>query len=82
MRCQVITAVNMKITAFCDIALCSLVEVYRRFRGAYNLHTRAMMAAVGTSETSPYFDTTWRYIPEGYHLYINILFGLIVKYDH
>jgi hypothetical protein len=25
-------------TAFCDIALCSRAEVYRRFRGVYCLH--------------------------------------------
>jgi hypothetical protein len=28
----------MKVTAFWDMALCSLVEVDRRFRGAYCLH--------------------------------------------
>jgi hypothetical protein len=25
-------------TVFCDAAQCSLVEIYRRFRGAYCLH--------------------------------------------
>jgi hypothetical protein len=30
-------AVSLKIAAFWDIAICSLVEVYRRFRGAYCL---------------------------------------------
>jgi len=34
-RFQVLTAASMK---FVDIALCSHVEVYRRFRGAYCLH--------------------------------------------
>jgi hypothetical protein len=32
--------INLKMMAFWDIALCSLVEVYRRFRGAYCLHRR------------------------------------------
>jgi hypothetical protein len=31
-RFQVLTAANKKITAFWDIALCSLAKVYRRFR--------------------------------------------------
>jgi hypothetical protein len=34
---QVLTVVLMKITAFWDIASCSLVEIDRRFRGAYCL---------------------------------------------
>jgi hypothetical protein len=33
-RLQVVTAANMKKTVFWDIAPCSLVEVYRRFRSA------------------------------------------------
>jgi hypothetical protein len=37
-RFQVITAVSVKMTAFWDIAPRSLVEVNRRFRGAYCLH--------------------------------------------
>jgi hypothetical protein len=37
-RFQVLTAANMKKKAVWDIASCSLVEVYRRFRGAYCLH--------------------------------------------
>jgi hypothetical protein len=28
----------MKMTVFWDVAPCSLVEIYRRFRGAYCLH--------------------------------------------
>jgi hypothetical protein len=39
-RFQVFTAASIKIIAFWDIALCSLVEVDRRFRGAYCLHHR------------------------------------------
>jgi hypothetical protein len=37
-RNQVLTAASMKITIFWDVAPCSLVEVYRRFRGAFCLH--------------------------------------------
>jgi hypothetical protein len=37
-RFQVLTAASMKMTVFWDIAPCSLVEVYRRFRGACCLH--------------------------------------------
>jgi hypothetical protein len=62
-RVQIITVASMK-TAFWDIPPCSLLEVYRRFRGAYSIMTiiaiRAimvqMMEAVGTSETSVYFS--------------------------
>jgi hypothetical protein len=55
---------------FWDISLCSLVEE-KRFRGVYclNHHDDLMMVAVGTSETSFYFNkTTQRYILEGCHL--------------
>jgi hypothetical protein len=37
-RLQVLTAASMKMTAFWDIARCSLVKVDRRFRHAYCLH--------------------------------------------
>jgi hypothetical protein len=37
-RFQVLAAAGMKMTAFLDIAPCTLVEVDRRFRGAYCLH--------------------------------------------
>jgi hypothetical protein len=65
-------------TAFWDIALCSLFGVDRRFRGEYCLHHQGdyggsknefitlMMAAVRISETSVYSNaTTRRCIPEG-----------------
>jgi hypothetical protein len=38
MRLQVLKAANIKMTAFLDVARCSLVQVYRCFRGAYCLH--------------------------------------------
>jgi hypothetical protein len=37
-RFQVITVVSVKMTAFWDVALCSLVEVDQHFRGVYCLH--------------------------------------------
>jgi hypothetical protein len=37
-RFQVLTATSMKMTSFWDTAPCSLVDVDRRFRGAYCLH--------------------------------------------
>jgi hypothetical protein len=43
MRFQVLTAASMKMAAFWDLALCSLVEVHRRFRGACCLIIRMMM---------------------------------------
>jgi hypothetical protein len=38
MRFQVVTAASMKIRAFWDIALCTLVGADRRFREVYCLH--------------------------------------------
>jgi uncharacterized membrane protein (DUF485 family) len=68
---QVLTAANMKFRVFWDVALCSHVEVDRRFKGAYCLHhqgdefTALMMEAVRTCETSSNFNvTTWLYITE------------------
>jgi hypothetical protein len=37
-RFQILAEANMKMTAFWNIALCSLVKVDRRFRAAYCLH--------------------------------------------
>jgi hypothetical protein len=54
-------------TVFWDTALCSLVDVDRRFRGAYCLIRAMMMEAVCISETSVYFnETTQHCIPEGW----------------
>jgi hypothetical protein len=35
---QVLTAANMKTAVVCVFALCSVIEVYRHFRGVYGLH--------------------------------------------
>jgi hypothetical protein len=37
-RFQVLAALGMKMTALCNIALCSMAEVDRRFRDPYCLH--------------------------------------------
>jgi hypothetical protein len=64
-RFQVLKATNMKIIASWHIVPCSLVEVYRLFRGAYCLYHRPddggntyLWKSVGFNES------TWHYIPE------------------
>jgi hypothetical protein len=65
----VLTSASIKIRAFWDIALSSLVLVDRCFRGAYCLIHRPEMEAVRTSETSMYYnENTRRNIPEGSNL--------------
>jgi hypothetical protein len=60
----------MKMTAFWNIALCSLVEVDRRFRGVEGPLIALMMEAMIISETSVnVHETTRRSIPEGCHLH-------------
>jgi hypothetical protein len=66
-RFQVLVATSMKMTAFCDKALCSLVQVHWHFGGVYCL-IALLMEAVHTSEMSVYFyETAWCHIPEGSH---------------
>jgi hypothetical protein len=63
---------SMKMTAYWDIELCSLVQVDQRFRGAYC--DALMMEAVHTSETSVnFYKNTQRNNPEGCHLHHNVL---------
>jgi hypothetical protein len=55
-------------TVFWVVAPCSLVEIYRRFRGACVL----MIEATSISETSiNFYQTTRRNNPEDSHLYIH-----------
>jgi hypothetical protein len=69
-RFQVLTATSVMMTVFKDVAPCSLVEIDRRFRGAYCLSLQDdddgdskhllnvgqfIMEAVSTSETSVNF---------------------------
>jgi hypothetical protein len=64
----------MKMTVFWDIAQCSLVEVYRHFKGACCLHHQGMiMEAAGTSEMLVnFYWITWCNIPEGTHLHTDL----------
>jgi hypothetical protein len=57
---------NRKTAVFWDVAPCSLVEIDRRFRGAYCLHQGSlMMEALSTSVTSvSFYETTLRNIPK------------------
>jgi hypothetical protein len=65
----------MKIAVFWVVALCSLVEVYQRFRGPCCLHHQGdrialMMAAARTSETLVnFYQTTQCYNPEDSNLH-------------
>jgi hypothetical protein len=62
---------SVKMAVFWVEALCSLVEVYQRFRGSYCLHHQGalMMEAARTSETLVNLcQTTRRYNPEDSHL--------------
>jgi hypothetical protein len=64
----------LKMAAIRDIALCSLVEVERRFRDVYQLHhTVLMIKAVLTSDTSIFCNkSNWRYILEWCDLHIRL----------
>jgi hypothetical protein len=60
----------MKMNVFWVIMACSLVEVYRRFRGACCLHHQviALMMEVADTETSVNYQTTRCNNPEDSHL--------------
>jgi hypothetical protein len=63
----------MKMGVFWVVAPCRLVDIYRRFEGAYCLHHQGMIAlmiqATSTSETSvSFYQTTLRNNPEDIHL--------------
>jgi hypothetical protein len=58
-------------SAFWDVAACSLVEVY--VSEALTASIVVKVTAVRTAETSVYFnETIWRYIPEGCHFQKNL----------
>jgi hypothetical protein len=54
-RFQVLTVANIKMTVFWEVAPCSLIEIERRFRGAYCLHRQGDVSSqlVNSSGQSP-----------------------------
>jgi hypothetical protein len=65
---QVLTVASMKLIAFRDIVPRSLVVVADLSEVRTASIIAIMMEAVRTSETSVYYESTRRCIPEGYHL--------------
>jgi hypothetical protein len=61
-RFEFLTVTSMKMAVFWVVAPCSLVEVYRRFRGACCLHHQDNETSVN------FYQTTWRNNPENSHL--------------
>jgi hypothetical protein len=62
----------LEMAVFWNFASCSLVDIERRFRGAYCLHQQGdlMMEAVNSSETSAnVYQTTRRKMTEDSHLH-------------
>jgi hypothetical protein len=64
----------MKMALFWVFAPCSLVEIYRRFRGACLL-IALMMEAATTSETLVNYQTTRRNNPDDGHL-VTFMFAI------
>jgi hypothetical protein len=75
---------NMKMAVFWVVAQCSLVEVYRRFRGACRvcgLLNALMREAESTSETTVnFYQTTQRNNPEDSHHYCRYLTSIKEDY--
>jgi hypothetical protein len=73
MTFQVLALARKKMAVFWVVALCSLVYVYRRFKGSFCLHYQGlitlMMKAASTSETSiNFYQTIQQNNPEDSHL--------------
>jgi hypothetical protein len=69
-RFQVLTAASVRMTAFWDIAPCSITEA-DCFRSMYCLHHQGKTLV-------NFYETTWCNIPEGCHLHLfKILFLLL-----
>jgi hypothetical protein len=77
-RFQVLTAASMKMAVFEVVVPCSLVEVYRRFRGTCCLHRVALITdAVSISKTSiKFYQIARRNNPEDSHLQMGFYLGL------
>jgi hypothetical protein len=67
-RVQVLTEDSMKMTAFLDIAPCSLGEIHRRFRGAYCLNHQGYYGGRSTLlERRSTSARLYAYVPERCH---------------
>jgi hypothetical protein len=64
----------MKIAVFWVVALCSLVEVYQRFRGPCCLHHQGDRPETLVN----FYQTTWCYNPEDSNLPVKIFFNVMV----
>jgi hypothetical protein len=75
MKLQVLTG-RVSTTAIWSMAQCSLVEVGRRFRGAYCLHHQGEeLQAVSTFETPVCcYEATRLHLPEGYYFRVKTCF--------
>jgi hypothetical protein len=67
-RCHVTVAVSMG-TFFWDVALCSLIDVYRLFRCACCLIALKMVPESCSETSVNFYKTTWRNITEDSHLH-------------
>jgi hypothetical protein len=68
MRCQVLTAANLKMTAFWDIVQCCLEEENRRLRGAYcllyqNYKYAALIALMEAVRSTTLHGSISRWLP-------------------
>jgi hypothetical protein len=60
LRFKVLTAASMKTAVFWVVLPCSLIEPYRRFRGACCLHHQGMTFTVAVSIFEPKLAVRWR----------------------
>jgi hypothetical protein len=60
---------EMKMTVFWDVAPCSLVEVYRRFRCAHCLHHQGDETTRTSKMSVNFYQTARHNIPEDVHLH-------------
>jgi hypothetical protein len=66
----------MKVAVFWVVAPCSLVEVYRRFRGTSFMRTIALIMEVASPSETPtnFYQNTRRNNPEDSHLQISVFY--------
>jgi hypothetical protein len=65
-------AASMKMTAFWDVAPCSILELDRRFRCAYCLYHQGDRRESTSDTSANFYETTRRNIPEDSHLQVEI----------